>query len=73
MGIEAVIGYLKSDFRMAQNYLYWEAGIQINVFMSCTAWNLKKPMEVLGEQAVRLFVRHLLRPFLQDFLSLLAA
>jgi IS5 family transposase len=29
-GIEAVIGHLKSDFRMSQNYLHGEAGIQIN-------------------------------------------
>ena len=28
-GIEAIIGHLKSDFRMAQNYLYGDAGIQI--------------------------------------------
>ena len=72
-GIEAIIGHLKSDFRMAQNYLHGEVGIQINAFMSCTAWNLKKLMEVLGEQAARLFVRFLFRPFLPDFLSLLPA
>jgi len=54
-GIEAVIGHLKSDFRMAQNYLHGDEGIQINALMSCTAWNLKKLMAVLVEQAARLF------------------
>jgi IS5 family transposase len=72
-GIEAVIGHLKSDFRMAQNYLLREEGIQINAFLSCTAWNLKKLMEVLGEQAARLFARLFFRPFFPDFLDLLAA
>jgi IS5 family transposase len=62
-GIEAVIGHLKNDFRMAQNYLHGEAGIHINAFMSCAAWNLKKLMEVLGEQAARLFAR----PFSDSF------
>jgi IS5 family transposase len=72
-GIEAVIGHLKSGFRLAQNYLGGEAGIQINAFMSCAAWNLRKLMEVLGEKAVRLFSRFLLRPILPDFLGFLAA
>jgi IS5 family transposase len=66
-GIEAIIGHLKSDFRMAQNYLHGEAGIQINAFMSCTAWNLKKLMSVLNEQAAWLFARLLFRPFFPDF------
>jgi IS5 family transposase len=66
-GIEAVIGHLKSDFRMAQNYLGGEAGIQINAFMSCAAWNLKKLMATLNEQAARLFVRLFIRPILLYF------
>jgi IS5 family transposase len=68
-----VIGHLKSDFRMAQNYLHGEAGIQINAFMSCAAWNLKKLMEELGEGAARLFARFLLRPIFPYFLWFLAA
>ena len=55
-GIEGIIGHLKSDFRMAQNYLHADVGIQINAFMSCTAWNLKKFMAVLAEQ-VHSFLR----------------
>jgi IS5 family transposase len=72
-GIEAVIGHLKSDFRMAQNYLHGEAGIQINALMSCAAWNLKKLMEELKERAARLFARFFPSPILLDFLSLFAA
>jgi len=56
-GIEAIIGHLKSDFRMSQNYLHGAEGIQINALMSCAAWNLKKLMAVLSEQAAWLFAR----------------
>jgi hypothetical protein len=35
--------------------------------MSCTAWNLKKLMAVLSEQAARLFARLFFRPILLDF------
>ncbi|MDR0496944.1 MAG: IS5 family transposase [Treponema sp.] len=72
-GIEAVIGHLKSDFRMAQNYLHGETGIQINAFMSRTAWNLKKLMVVLSEKAARLFARLFSRAFFPDLWDLLAA
>jgi len=54
-GIEAVKGHLKSNFHMTQNYLHVEAGIQITVLMPCVAWNLKKQMATLNEQAARLF------------------
>jgi IS5 family transposase len=49
-GIEPVIGHLKTDYRLAQNYLLDESGAQINAFMYATAWNLKKLMEVLKEK-----------------------
>lgn len=49
--VEPIIGHLKTDFRMAQNYLHGEAGIQINALMAATAWNMKKLMEILGEKA----------------------
>ena len=42
-------------------------------FMSCTAWNLKKLMEVLGEKAARFFARFLFRPFFHGFSGLLTA
>jgi IS5 family transposase len=72
-GIEAVIGHLKSDYRMAQNYLHGEAGIQINVFMSCAAWNLKKLMLILSEKAARLFARLFFRSFFLGFFRILPA
>jgi len=49
-GIEPIIGHLKTDFRMAQNYLLAEKGIQINALMAATAWNLKKMMRKLKEE-----------------------
>ena len=72
-GIEGIIGHLKSDFRMSQNYLHGEAGIQINALMSCAAWNLKKLMAKLKEKAVRLFVRLFYNHFLHGFPGLIPA
>lgn len=40
--IEPLIGHLKSDFRLARNYLKGSAGDDINLLMAATAWNLKK-------------------------------
>lgn len=56
-GIEPIIGHLKTDFRMLQNYLLREDGIQINALMAATAWNLKKKMEKLKEQCLYLILR----------------
>jgi IS5 family transposase len=72
-GIEAVIGHLKSEFRMGQNYLHGEAGIQINALMACAAWNLKKMMTMLGERASRFFWHIFTKWFFHHFLSLSAA
>jgi len=47
--IEPIIGHLKTDFRMQQNYLWGEKGVKINAFMAATAWNLKKLMKKLKE------------------------
>lgn len=58
-GIEPIIGHLKTDFRMAQNYFLGEKGIQINAFMAAAAWNLKKMMQKLKEEFLR-FIFHLL-------------
>jgi hypothetical protein len=41
--------------------------------MSCAAWNLKKLMAALSEQAARLFARLFLKPFLLDFLTIPAS
>ena len=55
--IEPVIGHLKTDFRMQQNYLRGEKGVQINALMAATAWNLKKLMEKLKENILQYFFR----------------
>ena len=49
--IEPVIGHLKTDFRMGQNYLHGTESPQINVFLAATGWNLKKMMLQLKEEA----------------------
>jgi IS5 family transposase len=48
--IEPIQGHLKSDFRMVQNYLWGEVGVEINALMAGCAWNLKKMMEKLKEK-----------------------
>ncbi|MCP5274490.1 MAG: IS5 family transposase [Burkholderiales bacterium] len=40
--IEPIIGHLKSDYRMAKNYLKGAIGDQINLLMAACAWNLKQ-------------------------------
>ena len=40
--IEPIIGHLKSDFRMARNYLKGAIGDHLNVLLAATAFNLKK-------------------------------
>ena len=40
--IEPIIGHLKSDFRMARNYLKGAVGDHINLLMAAAAWNLNK-------------------------------
>ena len=62
--IEPVIGHLKSDFRMAQNYLWGDHSSQINAFLAATGWNLKKLMKQLKQQN-----ENLLSPIFNFFLS----
>jgi IS5 family transposase len=40
--IEPIIGHLKSDYRMAKNYLKGAVGDHINLLMAACAWNLKQ-------------------------------
>jgi len=42
--IEPVIGHLKTNFRMGQNYLHGSNSPQINAFLAAAGWNLKKLM-----------------------------
>lgn len=53
--IEPLIGHLKSDFRMGQNYLHGKISSQINAFMSAAAWNFKKLMEKLKKDLKKYF------------------
>jgi len=52
--IEPVIGHLKTDFRMNQNYLWGEKSPQINAFLAATGWNLKKMMKQLKKEYKKL-------------------
>ncbi len=44
--IEPIIGHLKSDHRMAKNYLKSFSGDEINLLLAATAFNLKKWMNI---------------------------
>lgn len=44
-GIEPIIGHLKTDHRLGQNYLHGEESPQINAYLAAAGWNLKKWME----------------------------
>jgi len=57
--IEPVIGHLKTDFRMGQNYLHGAESPQINAFLAATGWNLKKMMKKLKKDHQNLIL-HLL-------------
>jgi IS5 family transposase len=53
--IEPVIGHLKTDFRMGQNYLNGKNSPQINAFLAATGWNLKKMMNKLKFEVEKIF------------------
>lgn len=53
--IEPVIGHLKSDFRMAQNYLHGSTSPRVNAMLAATGWNLKKMMEKLKQELLHLY------------------
>jgi IS5 family transposase len=55
--IEPIIGHLKTDLRMGENYLHGEKGVIINVLLSASAWNFKKMMQKLKEKFLWLFLR----------------
>jgi len=60
--IEPIIGHMKSDHRMARNYLKGFKGDEINLLLAATAFNLKKWMNI-----------YLYALFIQDFTLLLNA
>ena len=60
-GIEPVIGHLKSDFRMAQNYLHGMNSPKMNAMMAAAGWNFKKKMEKLKKDVEKKYLYLLLR------------
>ena len=60
--IEPIIGHMKSDHRMARNYLKGFKGDEINLLLAATAFNLKKWMRI-----------YFYALFIQDFTLLLEA
>ena len=66
--IEPIIGHLKTDFRLAQNYFSGESGPQINALLSATAWNLKKMMEILKQKIIFYFYKTEIRLFSNSIL-----
>ncbi|GBD90970.1 hypothetical protein BMS3Abin04_01692 [bacterium BMS3Abin04] len=53
--IEPVIGHLKKDFRMEENYLHGESSPKINALLVASGWNLKKLAEKLKKKLFGLF------------------
>ena len=53
--IEPVIGHLKKDFRMQQNYLIDSKSPKINAMLAATGWNLKKLMKKLKRELLWLY------------------
>ena len=53
--IEPVIGHLKKEFRMEQNYLHGESSPKINALLAAAGWNLKKLARKLKEKLFWLF------------------
>lgn len=54
--IEPVIGHLKTDFRMQQNYLHGRGSPRINAMLAATGWNLKKMMEKLKQELLQIYI-----------------
>ena len=53
--IEPIIGHLKTDHRMEQNYLHGPDAPQVNAFFAACAWNLKKFMRFCAEKTFSLW------------------
>lgn len=71
--IEPVIGHLKTDFRMQQNYLSGEGSPRINALLAAAGWNLKKKMDELEKALLFVFLswynksQNILRPKVNAF------
>ena len=62
--IEPIIGHLKSDFRMARNYLKGIIGDTINMLLACAAFNFRKWMRAYA-QSLLFFYNIFYRKFYQ--------
>jgi len=65
--IEPVIGHLKKDHRMEQNYLHGESSPRINAMLAASAWNLKKLAEKLKAKLFWLFKNYFFSTFRKCF------
>ncbi len=54
--IEPLIGHLKKEFRMEQNYLSGSKSPRINAMLAAAGWNLKKLMEKLKKEISWLYI-----------------
>lgn len=54
--IEPVISHLKTDHRMAQNYLHGERSPKMNAMLAAAGWNFKKMMQKLKEKLLQSFL-----------------
>lgn len=63
--IEPVIGHLKKEFRMGENYLMGKKSPKMNAMLAATGWNLKKMMEKLAEDfsCLLLYLIQYLNPY----------
>jgi IS5 family transposase len=55
-GIEPIIGHLKSDYRMARNFLKGSIGDSLNVMLAAAAFNFNKLMKELGSSFAQIFL-----------------
>jgi transposase, IS5 family len=60
-GIEPVIGHLKTELRMGQNYLHGNNSPRVNAMLAASRWNLKKMMEKLKAEVEKKYLSLLLR------------
>ena len=68
--IEPIIGHLKSDHRVARNFLKGTNGDQINFIMAASAFNFKKWMKKIKEKALtfcQLYVQEPINSYFYHF------
>ena len=65
-GIEAIIGHLKSDFRLMRNFLKGSVGDSINLMLAAAAFNFKKWMRQLEGLFKLIFIAMILRSNYQN-------